>query len=124
MATGSARKGLLVATLSTLVVAALVAYTIGSSPAWPEVQKAFFNGRYFSTSLPAVAEAFTINVRLFIIAELLILPIGLLIALARSITTPALAPIRIFATIFVDFFRGVPSILIIYVLGFGVPALQ
>ena len=124
MATGPARKGLLVATFSTLVVAALVAYTVGSSPAWPEVQKAFFDGRYFSTSLPAVAEAFTINIRLFIIAELLILPIGLLIALARSITAPALAPLRIFATIYVDFFRGVPSILIIYVLGFGVPALQ
>lgn len=124
VATGSARKGLLVATLSTLIVAAFVAFTIGSSPAWPEVQKAFFDGRYFSTSLPAVAEAFTINVRLFIIAELLILPIGLLIALARSITAPALAPLSIFATIYVDFFRGVPSILIIYVLGFGVPALQ
>ena len=124
MATGSARKGLLVATLSTLVVAVLVAYTIGSSPAWPEVQKAFFDGRYFSTSLPKVAGAFFINVQLFVLAELLILPIGLLIALARSITAPALAPLRIFATIFVDFFRGVPSILIIYVLGFGVPALQ
>ena len=124
MATGSARKGLLVATLSTLVVAALVAYTIGSSPAWPEVQKAFFDGRYFSTSLPKVAGAFFINVQLFVLAELLILPIGLLIALARSITAPALAPLRIFATIYVDFFRGVPSILIIYVLGFGVPALQ
>ena len=73
MATGPARKGLLVATFSTLLVAGAVAYTVGSSPAWPEVQKAFFDGRYFSTSLPAVAEAFTINVRLFIIAELLIL---------------------------------------------------
>ncbi len=124
MATGSARKGLLVATLSTLVVAGVVAYSIGSSPAWPEVQKAFFDGRYFSTSLPRVAAAFVINVQLFILAELLILPIGLLIALARSITTPALAPLRIFATIYVDFFRGVPSILIIYVLGFGVPALR
>ena len=120
----SARKGALVAVISTLVVATLLAYAIGSSPSWPLVQKAFFDGTYFSTSLPEVVGAFAINIQLFVLAEILILPIGLLIALARSITAPAFAPLRLFATVYVDFFRGVPSILIIYVLGFGVPALQ
>ena len=120
----SARKGTLVAVISTLVVATLLAISIGSSPSWPLVQKAFFDGTYFSTSLPNVIGAFAINIQLFVLAEILILPIGLLVALARSITSPALAPLRIFATIYTDFFRGVPSILLIYVLGFGVPALR
>ncbi|MFM2193451.1 MAG: hypothetical protein RLZZ460_121, partial [Chloroflexota bacterium] len=120
----SARKGTLVAVISTLVVATLLAIAIGSSPSWPVVQKAFFDGTYFSTSLPDVIDAFFINIQLFVLAEMLILPIGLLIALARSVTSPALAPLRIFATIYTDFFRGVPSILLIYVLGFGVPALR
>jgi polar amino acid transport system permease protein len=120
----SARKGTLVAVISTLVVATLLAISIGSSPSWPLVQKAFFDGTYFSTSLPNVIGAFAINIQLFVLAEILILPIGLLIALARSITNPAFAPLRIFATIYTDFFRGVPSILLIYVLGFGVPALR
>jgi polar amino acid transport system permease protein len=97
----SARKGTLVAVISTLVVATLLAISIGSSPSWPLVQKAFFDGTYFSTSLPDVIGAFAINIQLFVLAEILI-----------------------FAAIYTDFFRGVPSILLIYVLGFGVPALR
>lgn len=89
----SARKGTLVAVISTLAVATLVAISIGLSPSWPLVQKAFFDGTYFSSSLPDVIGAFAINIQLFVLAEILILPIGLLIALARSITSPALAHI-------------------------------
>lgn len=123
-ATGRARRGTLVAVVSTLAAAAALAVAIGSSPAWPEVQRAFFDGRYFSESLPQVTGAFLVNVELFLLAELLILPLGLLVALARSAPGPALAPLRAAATVYVDFFRGVPSILVIYVLGFGVPTLD
>jgi polar amino acid transport system permease protein len=123
-ATRSARTGTLVAVISTVAVATAAALLIGSSTAWPEVQRAFFSGRYFSDSLPQVTGAFLVNVELFLLAELLILPLGLLIALARSVTNPALAPLRYAAMIYTDFFRGVPSILVIYVLGFGVPTLN
>ena len=120
----SGRKGTLVAAISTVVACLAVGAIVGSSAAWPEVQHAFFNGERFANALPSVWGAFATNVQLFVFAELLILPIGLLIALARSVDTPALAPLRLLAMIYVDFFRGVPSILVIYLLGFGVPALQ
>ncbi|MEY4045626.1 MAG: amino acid ABC transporter permease [Chloroflexi bacterium] len=120
----SARRGLLVAVVSTVAVAALVVTAIGSSAAWPIVQQAFFSARYFGEAFPRVLGAFLVNVQLFVLAEILILPLGLLIALARSAPGPALAPLRLAATAYVDFFRGVPSILVIYALGFGIPALQ
>ncbi len=69
----------------------------------------------------SVGAAIWLNIRMFLVAEVLILPIALLIALIRQSTHPALFPIRVLATIFVDFFRGVPLILVVLALGLGVP---
>ena len=68
--------------------------------------------------------AFWTNVRLFLIAEVLILGFGLVLAVVRAVPGPALFPMRLMATGYVDVFRAIPGLLIIYVLGFGVPGLQ
>jgi polar amino acid transport system permease protein len=62
-------------------------------------------------------------VKIFLIAEVLILVFALVIAILRGLPGPVFFPIRALAVVYVDLFRGVPTILVIYILGFGVPAL-
>jgi polar amino acid transport system permease protein len=104
----------------TLVVALLVSRT----PGWPAVQETFFNGEEFRASMPGLLEAFMLNVKIFLIAEPIILVFSLLIALTRTLRAPIFLPLRVLATIYVDVFRGVPTILVIFLLGFGMPALR
>jgi polar amino acid transport system permease protein len=63
-------------------------------------------------------------VKIFLTAEVLILVLALGIAVLRSLPGPVFFPLRAFAVVYVDLFRSVPTILVIYILGFGVPALQ
>ena len=74
--------------------------------------------------MPGLLEAFLLNVKIFLIAEPIILVFSLLIALTRTLRAPIFLPLRVLATIYVDVFRGVPTILVIFLLGFGVPALR
>ena len=74
--------------------------------------------------LPSALKGFWLNVRLFLIAEPLILALGLAVALARGTTAPVLAPVRLVAVIYTDLFRGIPTILVVMLVGFGVPALN
>ena len=101
----------------------VVVLVVTNSPGWPEVKRLFFSGDVFADSLAVIPEAFLLNVKIFLIAEALILPCGLLIAVLRSLPGPAFFPLRAFAVVYADIFRGVPTILVIYLLGFGVPAL-
>jgi polar amino acid transport system permease protein len=94
-----------------------------NSPGWPEVKRAFFSADYFRASFPDIAAAFLLNVRIFLIAEAVILVTGLLVAVLRSLPGPVFFPLRSLAVVYADLFRGVPTILVIYLLGFGVPAL-
>jgi len=117
-------RSTVIALVSTVVVLGALALAITSSPNWPDVQHAFFDGEIFAYSLPKVVEAFGTNVSLFLIAEVLILVVGLLLAVIRGLPGPAFFPLRMIATIYVDFFRAVPGLLIIALLGFGIPALD
>ncbi|GAA4936011.1 polar amino acid transport system permease protein [Nonomuraea thailandensis] len=119
-----ARRSASIATASTIVFIVLVVWGITSSPGWPRVRETFFDGEQFVAALPDVLEGFLLNVRIFLISEVLILVIGLLVALARGIRTPAFFPVRALATLYTDVFRGVPTILVIYLIGFGLPALK
>jgi len=94
------------------------------SPGWPEVRTQFFNGRQFRASLPAVVSGFRVNVELFCLAEVFILAFALLLAVLRSLPGPVFFPVRALAIVYADFFRGVPTILVILMLGTGMPALQ
>lgn len=94
-----------------------------TSSGWPDVRDMFFSAEQFKTSFPDILKAFWIDVKLFLIVEVIVLVFGLLIAIIRTSKVPALFPIRLLATVYTDFFRGVPVILMVYLIGFGIPAL-
>jgi polar amino acid transport system permease protein len=112
-----------VAIASTVIVFGVLGLIIVNSPGWPLVQQTFFDVEQFKASWPAQVEAFLQNIQLFLIAEVLILPLALVIAILRSLPGPVFLPLRAIAIVYTDFFRGVPGILIIFVLGFGMPIL-
>jgi polar amino acid transport system permease protein len=121
---GDGRRGVAIALLSTVVFLVVVGVAITNSPGWPEVRQTFFDWAYFKSSFPEIARAFLLNCKIFLIAECLILPFALLLAVLRSIPGPVFFPLRALAIVYADFFRGVPTILVIAMLGFGAPALQ
>ena len=121
---GRARRDALVGMASLLGFVLILSLIATNSPGWPAVQETFFNGQEFISTFPGLLEAFWLNVRIFLIAEPLILVIGMIVALARTLRSPIFLPIRVVSTLYVDIFRGVPTILVIFLLGFGVPALQ
>ena len=112
------------ATLSTLVVVGLIVAVVVNSPGWDDVKQGFFDPTVFRDSFPDIARAFLINIRIFLIAEVFILALALVIALMRGLPGPVFFPIRVLAIVYADFFRGIPTILLVYILGFGVPGLQ
>ena len=110
--------------ISLIVTATVVTVVIVRTPGWSAVQETFFSPEAFAESFPGLLDAFWLNIRIFLIAEPLILIVGLTVALVRRLRSPIFLPLRIVATVYVDIFRGVPTLLVILLLGFGVPALQ
>lgn len=88
------------------------------------MRAAFFDWGIYRESMPGIARAFLLNVKIFCIAEAFILVFALLLAVLRSLPGPVFFPLRALAIAYADFFRGVPTILVIALLGFGAPALQ
>ncbi len=117
-------RGAAIAALSTLVFVAVAVIAVASSPNWPRVRQQFFNGEDFAASFPDVVGGFWLNVQLFVIAMITIPIVALLIAVLRSLRGPGFFPIRALAVIYTDFFRGIPLVLLILLLGFGLPALD
>ena len=124
LARRTARRNALVGMGSLIGFTLVVVVLVSQTPGWPVVQETFFNREEFVSSLPGLLKAFLLNVKIFLIAEPLILVFSLLIALTRTLRSPIFLPLRVVATIYVDVFRGVPTILVIFLLGFGVPALR
>jgi polar amino acid transport system permease protein len=121
---GDDRRSVAVALASTAVFFGLVAFAVTHAPGWPEVKRTFFDWAYFKASFPEIASAFKLNCKIFLIAEVFILVFALFLAVLRSLPGPVFFPLRALAIVYADFFRGVPTILVIAILGFGAPALQ
>jgi polar amino acid transport system permease protein len=121
---GEGRRGVTIAVLSTIVFFTVLALAITHAPGWPEVRQTFFNWQEFKASMPEIARAFLLNVKIFLISEAFILPLALALAVIRSLPGPVFFPMRVLGIAYADFFRGVPTILVIALLGFGAPALQ
>jgi polar amino acid transport system permease protein len=118
------RRSQAIAAVSTIIVLGGLATWILTSPGWPEVRELFFNWAVFKEAFPEVLEGFWLDVKLFVLVEIAVLIVGLGIALLRTSRGAALFPLRLLAAVWVDIFRGVPVILLVYLVGFGVPALQ
>ena len=121
---GEGRRGVTIAVLSTIVFFTVLVLAITHAPGWPEVRQTFFNWQEFKASMPEIARAFLLNVKIFLISEAFILPLALALAVIRSLPGPVFFPLRVLGIAYADFFRGVPTILVIALLGFGAPALQ
>ena len=117
-------RSLAIAAVSTVVVFAALALIVVSSPGWDEVRESFFYWPEFKESFPDILEQFGTNVQLFLLAEVFILGWALVLAVMRSLPGPVFFPLRFLSAAYTDVFRGIPTILLIFLLGFGVPALQ
>ena len=115
---------MLVATISTLVVFGVVGWIIVNAPGWPAAQQTFFDSERFDEALPRVFVGLLVNIAIFLVAAFFILIWALVLAILRSLDDAVFFPFKLFAIVYIDLFRGLPSILIIYVLGFGLPALR
>lgn len=118
------RRSLSISTVMTVLVLGAAVLGLVSSPGWPRFSAYFLSWEDARRALPDVTEAFWLNVRLFLVCEVAILVLALLIAVARGTRTPWLAPVRVVAVAYTDVIRGIPTILLIVMLGFGVPALE
>ena len=116
-------KSLVIAAASTIFVIAAIVIIVPLTPGWQKVQKSFFDGTVLAKTFPKLLDAFMVNVMIFAWSAPAIAILGLLIALARDAKSPALFPLRIFGAAFTDIFRGVPVILTVYLIGFGIPGL-
>ncbi len=129
---GGGRKATVISTISTLVVLTALASVFWLAPGSAAVRHDFFNPHEMWQSFIgnpkqgyySVGAAIWLNIRMFLAAEVLILILALVIALIRQSVSPVLFPFRVLAMIYVDFFRGVPLLLVVYAVGLGVPALQ
>ncbi|HEU5213479.1 MAG TPA: amino acid ABC transporter permease [Gaiellaceae bacterium] len=121
---GGAGRSTAIASVSTLVVFGAIALIVVNSAGWPDVKEAFFNWDEFTYSFPKILSALKLNIEIFLVAEVFILVFALAIAILRGLPGPVFFPVRLLATAYTDVFRGIPTILVIYLLGFGVPALQ
>jgi polar amino acid transport system permease protein len=118
-----ARRAAAIALVSTVVVFGGLAWVIVNAPGWASVQRSFLDGAIFADAVPGLVRAFAVNVQLFVAAEILVLVFGLALAIMRGLPGPVFMPIRILATIYTDIFRAIPGVLVIFVIGFGIPGL-
>jgi polar amino acid transport system permease protein len=119
-----ARRSILVALVSTVVFAAVLLLAVTSSPGWPRVRDSFFNLRIGWDSLPALLAGLWLNVRVLVVCQVLILIFGLGLAAVRTLRGPVWFPLRALATGYVDLFRGLPLLICLYLVGFGLPGLR
>lgn len=120
---GDGRRSVAIALLSTAVFFTVVVILITHAPGWHRVRSEFFSWSQFTASFPEIARAFVLNIKIFSIAEVFILVFALFLAILRSLPGPVFFPLRALAIVYADLFRGIPTILVIAMLGFGAPGL-
>jgi polar amino acid transport system permease protein len=123
-------RGVLVSSASTVLFFAIIAIVVVLAPGSGVVAERFFSPQHLWQSLvgsegnPSVLGAFLLNVQIFMVSEVFILILALVIAVVRGIPGPVFFPFRLVAVAYTDLFRGVPLILVLYMIGFGVPGLD
>src|SRR5436190_5974471 len=120
----ASERNVWIAVASTAIFFGVLAIIVVRSPGWPDVKQSFFNGQEFKESFPVILRKFVRNIQIFCIAEMLVLALALFLAVLRSLPGPVFTPLRILSAAYTDLFRGLPTILVILLLGFGMPALN
>lgn len=117
-------KSIAVSFASTVVVAILVWLLVVNTPGWAAVQQSFFNLDVAVAAFPRVIEGLWLNIQVLFFAAIGVLVLSVLLALARTVRGPVFFPLRALATGYTDLFRGIPLIIVLYLVGFGVPGLE
>lgn len=117
------QRSLVVSGLSLVLVIACLSFLVPLAPGWEAVKTSFFNWGILTKTFPGLLSAFVVDLKIFLWSAPLIFGLSLAIALARSTTRPALFPLRVFGALYTDVLRGVPVILLVYLIGFGIPGL-
>jgi len=110
--------------ISTIVFAVVVAVILANSPGWQVTRRTFFNPQQFLTALPAVGKGLLLNIRVLAIAVVGVAIFATLLAVLRSLRGAVFFPLRFLAAAYTDIFRGIPFLIVIYLVGFGIPALR
>jgi polar amino acid transport system permease protein len=117
------RRRIVIATISSLVVIGGLVTVVVTSPGWQTLRETFFDWSYGWEVLPGIAEGFKTDLVIVFFSTIIIAVLSLVLALLRTTRAAATAPFRILATVYVDLFRGIPLLLVLYLIGFGLPAL-
>ena len=120
----ASRRSTLIALSSTLALGFILVVVVTGAQGYEMVKNSFFNWHYAKQAMPSVFHGLLLNLRVLIIAEFFVLLIGLLVAIARTTTSPVLYPVRLVATIYTDLFRGLPLLLVLLLVGLGIPGLR
>ena len=119
-----ATRSILISMASTLVFALVMWFVITRSPGWERTQETFFSGEHFIKALPQVAEGLWLNIRILLVSVIGVAFFATLLAAARTLSGPIFFPVRFLAAAYTDIFRGVPFLGVLYLIGFGIPALN
>ncbi len=117
------QRSLMIAGGSTAAVILALIVLVPLAPGWTRVKASFFNAEVFAKTFPKLLNAFLLDIAIFAWSVPLIAALGMAIALARDVRNPVLYPLRLFGAIYTDVFRGVPVVLVVYLVGFGIPGL-
>ncbi|MCZ4099215.1 MULTISPECIES: amino acid ABC transporter permease [Streptomyces] len=118
------RRAVIIGAVSTLATAGLLIGLVVSSPGWQRTRETFFNAHDARASLPKILDGLWLNLQLMVVCGAVVLVLGLLLAVTRTLRGPVFFPLRALATAYVDFFRGLPLIICLLGVVFGVPALR
>jgi polar amino acid transport system permease protein len=118
------RKVIILSTISTLVVAGIIIYVLFLAPGSKAFREAFLSPTAFKQSAPSIIRAFKVNIEAMVLAEILILTFALILAVLRQLRGPVFMPVRALAIVYIDVFRSVPILLVLYILDFGMPAVN
>lgn len=117
-------RSVLIGAASTIGFAVVAWFAIVNAPGWGRVQTSFFDPEVALAALPRVFEGFLLNIRVLVFAAIGVLIVSLLIATIRTLRGPVFFPLRALAAGYTDLFRGMPLIIVLYLIGFGVPGLR
>jgi polar amino acid transport system permease protein len=116
-------RSVLISLASTLVLAIVLWFTLINTPGWARVQQTFFDPDVFVAALPRVWDGFLLNLRVLLVAAVSVLALSIVVAGIRTLRSPVFFPLRALATAYTDLFRGMPLIIVLFLVGFGIPGL-
>lgn len=116
-------RSVVISIVSTFVLAGIIVLTLSLAPGWPRVQETFFSPHYFVESFPIVLEGLWLNVRVLVYSLVGTALFGTLLAVIRISKNPVLFPLRILAQFYTTVMRGIPMLVVLYIVGFGIPGL-